>query len=104
MNAIAAPLTSKGRLECDLCDAPYDHTIIVDHAKLTPRQQLRQAASREGWKQTSAGLDVCPACVAGAAAFLIPGWTVIWGPEGALAPLRRDLDATEVMAAVEDAA
>jgi hypothetical protein len=119
VTAAATPvLTSQGQLECDLCPARSDHTIVVGHATLTPRQQLRQAAGRAGWKQTSAGLDVCPDCADGAAAILVPGWTVFWTPEKAAVPLVSpdlaaaavvlaallDPEATVIMAAVEDAA
>jgi hypothetical protein len=102
ITAAATPvLTSQGQLECDLCPARYDHTIIVGHASLTPRQQLRQAAGRGGWKQTSAGLDVCPACVAGEAAILVPGWCLFWTPEKALPP-GADPEATVILPAVEE--
>jgi hypothetical protein len=104
MTVTATPvLTSQGQLECDLCPARSDHTVVVDHATLTPRQQLRQAAGRAGWKQTSAGLDVCPACVAGPAAILVPGWCLFWTPEKAL-PVGPDPEATVILPAVEDAA
>lgn len=82
----ASPLiTSLGHLCCGFCDARYDHVIVEDHA-LTPRQQLRRAASRAGWKQTVADLDVCPADAVGAAAILTENWTLLWSPEHAFVP------------------
>lgn len=97
-------LTSDGHLYCDLCPTRYDHTIVVDHPSLAPRQQLRQAAVRAGWKQTSAGLDVCPDCSDGVAAILIPGWAMFWTPEHAVVPLASpDLEAAAaVLAALLD--
>lgn len=93
-------LTSDGHLDCDLCPARYDHTIVVDHPSLAPRQQLRQAAVRAGWKQTSAGLDVCPDCADGVAAILVPGWAMFWTPEHAVVPLvSPDLEAAAVVLA-----
>jgi hypothetical protein len=93
-------LTSDGHLDCDLCPARCDHTIVVDHPELTPRHQLRQAAIRAGWKQTSAGLDVCPGCADGEAAILVPGWCLFWTPEHAAVPLvSPDLEAAAVVLA-----
>lgn len=77
-------LTSQGHLTCDFCPARYDYTIVEDHPTLTAREQLRQAASRAGWKQTAAGLEVCPADAAGVAAILVPGWAALWTPETAV--------------------
>lgn len=72
-----------GHLCCSFCSNRYDHAI-VEGADLTPRQQLRQAAARVGWKQTSADLDACPECAAGVAALLIEGWLLFWSPRKAL--------------------
>lgn len=74
-----------GHLCCNFCDARYDHAIVED-SKLTPRQQLRQAAERAGWKHTVADLDVCPEDAAGPVGILIESWTLFWSPETALVP------------------
>jgi hypothetical protein len=96
---ITAPLpTLDGQLGCDWCPAVYSHPYVIDHPESTPRQQLRQAASRDGWKQTSGGLETCPACAADRVAFLIPGWTVFWTPDRATpAPVQQDPEATAIV-------
>jgi hypothetical protein len=78
-------LATYGHLCCGFCDARYDHAIVED-SPLTPRQQLRQAAARAGWKQTVADLDACPQDAEGVAAILIESWLMIWGPDNPLVP------------------
>lgn len=103
-------LTSHGHLCCDFCDARYDYALVQGSA-LTPRQQLRQAASRAGWKQTTTDLEVCPADGKSFAAILIQGWAMLWTPESAL-PERAgppvmcgdDEQTATIPAVVEDAA
>lgn len=84
-------LTTQGHLTCDFCPARYDYTLVEEHPSLMPRKQLRQAAERDGWTQTAAGLEVCPADAAGVAAILIPGWSIFWMPEKALPPAKPSL-------------
>jgi hypothetical protein len=79
-------LASDGHLCCAFCDDHYDHAI-VEESPLTPRQQLRQAAARAGWKQTVADLDVCPDDATGVAAILIESWLMIWGPDNPHIPV-----------------
>lgn len=100
--APAPVLPCDGQMACDVCGTVYTHTIILDHTSLTARQQLRQAASRAGWRLTFDGRDVCPTDAAGNAAFLIPGWTDFWSPEKAIVPMQRDPEETAVMPAVVD--
>ncbi|MFI7125927.1 hypothetical protein ACIBQ1_09550 [Nonomuraea sp. NPDC050153] len=80
----AVPLTivEKGQMECDIADCAniYGHPVVVDHPTLTPRQQLRQAAALCGWRETVAGLVVCPDCVNGPVGIVVPGWAQRWAP------------------------
>ena len=89
--------TLDGQLACDWCPAVYAHPYVIDHPDMTPRHQLRQAASRDGWKQTSGGLETCPACAADTAAFLIPGWTLFWSPDRPIAPAQPDPESTLIV-------
>jgi hypothetical protein len=49
---VTAPMTAlatlDGQLACDWCLTVYSHPYVIDHPDLTPRHQLRQAASRDG--------------------------------------------------------
>lgn len=74
-----------GHLRCDFCDARYDYTL-VEGSKLTSRQQLRQAAERQGWRHTVAGLEVCPDDAKGPARILIERFLLVWGQESAQVP------------------
>jgi hypothetical protein len=80
----ALPLTvvEKGQMACDIaeCDTIYGHPVVIDHKTLTPRQQLRQAAVLCGWRETTAGLLVCPDCLAGPVGIVVPGWAQRWNP------------------------
>jgi len=76
-----------GQMGCDMCGTIYRHAIVLG-SPITPREQMRQAASRDGWKLTFDGRDVCASDAEGGAAFLIRGWTDFWSPEKALVPLQ----------------
>lgn len=76
-----------GQMSCDLCGTIYRHAIVLGSPK-TPREQIREAASRAGWKLTADGRDVCADDAEGDAAFLIDGWTAFWSPEKAIVPLQ----------------
>lgn len=99
-----------GRMGCDMCGAVYCHAIVLD-SPVTPREQIRQAASRAGWKLTFDGRDVCAADAEGDAAFLIRGWTDFWSPEKAIVPKQPgppvmngdDVETTTLPAVVEPA-
>ncbi|RSN12857.1 hypothetical protein DMB42_11815 [Nonomuraea sp. WAC 01424] len=75
-------------MACDACGKVYTHAIVLDSA-VSFREQIRQAASRDGWKLTFDGRDVCNADAEGDSAFLIRGWTDFWSPEKAIVPLQR---------------
>lgn len=81
----APVLPIDGLMACDLCGIVYRHAIVLESAS-TPREQMRQAASRSGWKLTADGRDVCGTDAGGDAAFLIDGWTAFWSPEKAAVP------------------
>lgn len=107
--APAAPvLPIDGEMACDVCGAVYRHAIVLE-SDTTPREQMRQAASRSGWKLTFDGRDVCSADAEGDAAFLIRGWTAFWSPEKAVVPLQAgppvmngdDVETTTIPAVVE---
>ncbi|WP_433415082.1 hypothetical protein ACQP1V_36385 [Microtetraspora malaysiensis] len=72
-----------GRLECGTpdCQSVYEDASAIDnHPTYSIREVLRQGAERTGWRVCSGGLDRCPACAIGPAAFLIPGWVQRWTP------------------------
>ncbi|MEV6035973.1 hypothetical protein AB0L65_32790 [Nonomuraea sp. NPDC052116] len=74
-----------GQMSCDTagCKVIFGHPVDLDSEYTAPvRQQLQQAAAAEhGWKQTTAGLFICPDCASGPL-----GWVVVELPHWSTRP------------------
>lgn len=97
-----------GQMSCDIagCKAIFNLPVDLDGVDPTPvRQRLQRVASspKHGWKQTTAGLFVCPGCASGPLGWVVartPRWNVRLGVEPRLPVMHGDNVSTMALPAI----